>query len=89
MKPFDNLGIIHKHATLQIEISSWACWKHCKRISKGDILVNNAGLTKDGFAYAMSEEDWILVLDVNAKGCLILQKGRYTFYDVPAKRKNY
>ena len=33
-----------------------------------DILVNNAGLTKDGLLMRMSEADWDIVLDTNAKG---------------------
>lgn len=34
-----------------------------------DILVNNAGITKDQIMMKMSEEDWDLVLDTNAKSC--------------------
>lgn len=33
-----------------------------------DILVNNAGVTKDGLLMAMSEEDFVRVVDVNLKG---------------------
>ncbi len=36
--------------------------------SRIDILVNNAGLTKDGLLMRMSEADWDIVLDTNAKG---------------------
>ena len=33
-----------------------------------DILVNNAGITRDGLLVRMKEEDWNLVLQVNATG---------------------
>lgn len=39
--------------------------KEYKRI---DVLVNNAGLNKDGLLMRMSEEDWDLVMNTNAKG---------------------
>lgn len=38
---------------------------------KLDILVNNAGITRDQLLMKMSEEDWDLVLDVNAKSCFL------------------
>lgn len=34
-----------------------------------DILVNNAGITRDQLLMKMSEEEWDLVLDTNAKSC--------------------
>lgn len=37
--------------------------------SKVDILVNNAGITRDGLLMKMSEEDWDLVMNINAKSC--------------------
>lgn len=33
------------------------------------ILVNNAGITRDGLLPAMSDEDWLDVLDTNATAC--------------------
>lgn len=36
---------------------------------KLDILVNNAGITRDQLLMKMSEEEWDLVLDTNAKSC--------------------
>lgn len=34
-----------------------------------DILVNNAGITRDGLLAAMTEEQFVRVIDVNLKGC--------------------
>ena len=34
-----------------------------------DILVNNAGITRDGLLPAMSDEDWLDVLDTNTTAC--------------------
>jgi 3-oxoacyl-[acyl-carrier protein] reductase len=39
-----------------------------KEFGKVDVLVNNAGLTKDGLLMRMSEADWDIVLNTNAKG---------------------
>lgn len=39
-----------------------------------DILVNNAGITRDGLLMKMTEEDWDLVLDTNAKSMFNLCK---------------
>lgn len=39
-----------------------------KENSRVDVLVNNAGLTKDGLLMRMSEEDWDIVMNTNAKG---------------------
>jgi 3-oxoacyl-[acyl-carrier protein] reductase len=39
--------------------------KEHKRV---DVLVNNAGLNKDNLLIRMSEEDWDLVMNTNAKG---------------------
>lgn len=39
-----------------------------KEYGRVDALVNNAGLTKDGLLMRMSEEDWDIVMNTNAKG---------------------
>lgn len=39
-----------------------------KENGRVDVLVNNAGMTKDGLLMRMSEADWDIVLDTNAKG---------------------
>ncbi|MDW7674169.1 MAG: beta-ketoacyl-ACP reductase [Bacillota bacterium] len=33
-----------------------------------DVLVNNAGITRDNLLFKMSDEDWMLVMDVHLKG---------------------
>jgi len=39
-----------------------------KEFGRIDVLINNAGLTKDGLLMRMSEADWDIVLNTNAKG---------------------
>ena len=39
-----------------------------------DILVNNAGITRDGFLFRMSEQDWDAVLNVYLKGTFLFTK---------------
>lgn len=39
-----------------------------KEHGRVDVLVNNAGLTKDGLLMRMSEDDWDIVMNTNAKG---------------------
>jgi 3-oxoacyl-[acyl-carrier protein] reductase len=39
-----------------------------KEHSRIDILINNAGLNKDNLLMRMTEEDWDIVMNVNAKG---------------------
>ncbi len=45
-----------------------------KEFGRIDILINNAGLTKDSLLIRMSEEDWDLVLDTNARGAFLVTR---------------
>jgi 3-oxoacyl-[acyl-carrier protein] reductase len=42
-----------------------------------DVLVNNAGIARDGLLIRMSEEDWDVVMDTNAKGVFNFCKAAY------------
>jgi len=50
-----------------------------------DILVNNAGITRDGLLVRMKEEDWNLVLQVNATGTFHCTKAVLT----PMSKQRY
>jgi 3-oxoacyl-[acyl-carrier protein] reductase len=66
---FDSLGIKHAQcdaANLK-EVQAFVD-SVIKEHGRVDVLVNNAGLTKDGLLMRMSEEDWDIVMDTNAKG---------------------
>jgi 3-oxoacyl-[acyl-carrier protein] reductase len=45
-----------------------------QRLGEVDILVNNAGVVLDRPLYAMSEEDWDVVVDTNLKGAFNLSR---------------
>jgi 3-oxoacyl-[acyl-carrier protein] reductase len=66
---FDSKGIKHTQCdasnTKEVQQFIEAVIKEFSRI---DVLVNNAGLTKDGLLMRMSEDDWDIVMDTNAKG---------------------
>lgn len=66
---FNSKGIIH----IQCDVSKLsevtkAVDKLIKEHNRIDVLVNNAGLTKDNLLMRMTEEDWDIVMDTNAKG---------------------
>ncbi|MFA6916628.1 MAG: 3-oxoacyl-ACP reductase FabG [Parachlamydiales bacterium] len=44
------------------------------KFGKVDILVNNAGITRDQLLMKMTEEDWDIIMDVNAKSCFFLSQ---------------
>jgi 3-oxoacyl-[acyl-carrier protein] reductase len=72
---FDALGILHRRCDVSDfnEVQSFVndvTGKH----GRIDVLVNNAGLTKDGLLMRMSEEDWNIVMDTNAKGVFNFSK---------------
>jgi 3-oxoacyl-[acyl-carrier protein] reductase len=66
---FDSKGIKHAQCdasnTKDVQVFVDSIIKEYGRV---DILVNNAGLTKDGLLMRMSEEDWDIVMNTNAKG---------------------
>ncbi len=66
---FDSLGIKHAQCdaanTKEVQAFVDSVIKDNGRV---DVLVNNAGLTKDGLLMRMSEEDWDIVMNTNAKG---------------------
>jgi 3-oxoacyl-[acyl-carrier protein] reductase len=66
---FDSKGIKHHRCDVSVlkEVQELAD-SIVKEYNKVDVLVNNAGLTKDGLLMRMSEEDWDIVLNTNAKG---------------------
>ena len=66
---FDSKGIKHyqcdaSHLKEVQELIDSVIKEH-KRV---DVLVNNAGLNKDNLLIRMSEQDWDLVMNTNAKG---------------------
>lgn len=66
---FDSLGIKHAMCdagnTKEVQDFVDSVIKEQGRV---DVLVNNAGLTKDGLLMRMSETDWDMVMNTNAKG---------------------
>lgn len=66
---FDSKGIKHTQcdAVNTREVQAFVD-SVIKEHSRVDVLVNNAGLTKDGLLMRMSEEDWDIVMNTNAKG---------------------
>lgn len=66
---FDRKGIRHEKcdAADTTEVQSFID-SVIKEHSRVDILINNAGVTKDGLLMRMSESDWDMVMDTNAKG---------------------
>jgi len=66
---FDSKGIKHSmcDAANTSEVQSFVD-SVIKEFGRVDVLVNNAGLTKDGLLMRMSEADWDIVLNTNAKG---------------------
>lgn len=66
---FDSLGIKHAmcDAANTKEVQEFVD-SVIKENGRVDVLVNNAGLTKDGLLMRMSEDDWDIVMNTNAKG---------------------
>ncbi len=66
---FDSKGIKHAQCdasnTKEVQVFVDSIIKESGRV---DILVNNAGVTKDGLLMRMSEDDWDIVMNTNAKG---------------------
>ena len=66
---FDSKGIKHAQcdasSTKDVQVFVDSVIKDFGRV---DVLVNNAGLTKDGLLMRMSEADWDIVMNTNAKG---------------------
>lgn len=55
----------------QVEKAVQEVMEHFGRL---DILVNNAGISKMDYSVDIKEEDWDLVMDVNAKGVYLFSK---------------
>lgn len=66
---FDAIGIKHAKCDAsdfkQVQEFIESVIKECAKV---DVLVNNAGLTKDALLMRMSEDDWDIVMNTNAKG---------------------